>query len=353
MTGCSPSQGQESQAKPPKKPAQQTNVTSVEGELIILSAPLEGDDYYADVSGAVFDFQVGFAKAVKAPDRVLVLTGPGYFDEYVAALGPDRVLNFAQGDIWTRDFAPVDPENPIVMRYSSAGQGGGRRGARHARAVQAGLNDLIRKSRLKAERSDLVLDGGNFVADGAGQLVVSRKFLRDNGLSAAEGRTALQRITGARHIAFIEADEQGGLEHADGVVAFIDPNTLVINSYPDDPDYAQDLIRSLRSALPGVTLHQIATPYDDSQILDERFGSACGLYTNMVVTPTRIYMPVFGTEHDKTALSQLHSWTEKDIIPVDASEVCYLGGGVRCMSWQLRGPAAEAIIKFAHTQSDP
>jgi hypothetical protein len=39
-------------------------------------------------------------------------------------------------------------------------------------------------------------------------------------------------LTGAKQIAFIEADEQGGLEHADGVVSLVDQNTLVINAYP-------------------------------------------------------------------------------------------------------------------------
>jgi len=51
-------------------------------------------------------------------------------------------------------------------------------------------------------------------------------------------------------IAFIESDEQGGLEHADGVVAFVDTNTLIINAYEEDPGYARELRADLESGLP-------------------------------------------------------------------------------------------------------
>ncbi len=71
-------------------------------------------------------------------------------------------------------------------------------------------------------------------------------------------------------------------------------NTLVINSYPEDPDYAKQLKADLKRGIPNVKIREIITPYDGSEIYDEKFGSACGLYTNMLVTPERIYFPQLG-----------------------------------------------------------
>ncbi|MEM6498739.1 MAG: agmatine deiminase family protein, partial [Pseudomonadota bacterium] len=172
----------------------------------------------------------------------------------------------------------------------------------------------------------------------------------DNDLSETEARKRVKQSTGVKQVAFIEADEQGGLEHADGVVAFICENTLVINSYPEDPDYAADLKADLEAGLPGVVLHEIVTPYDGSQIYDKRFGSACGLYTNMLVTPERIYLPQFGIPEDAEALASIRSWTDRAVVPVQSSQVCKMGGGVRCMSWQTRGALADAILDFASRQ---
>ena len=170
--------------------------------------------------------------------------------------------------------------------------------------------------------------------------------MRDNRLTEENAKKKLRRLTRVRHIAFIEADEQGGLEHADGVVSFVDVNTLMINTYPEDPDYARQLKTDLRRGLPGVKIHEIITPYDGSDIYDKRFGSACGLYTNALVTPHRIYFPQFGIPEDKIALKQVRAATSREVVPVSSQQVCHMGGGVRCMSWQLRGKNGSRLKNY-------
>ncbi len=137
------------------------------------------------------------------------------------------------------------------------------------------------------------------------------------------------------------------------MVAFIAPNVVVLNRYPEDPDYAARLRADLEAGLPGVTLHELIAPYDGSETYDRRFEPACGLYTNMLVTPERIYLPQFGIREDSIALNSVRAWTEKEVIPVPAQGVCHLGGGLRCLSWQLRGDAAETFRTWALTQPRP
>ncbi|MGJ8560514.1 MAG: agmatine deiminase family protein [Litorimonas sp.] len=323
----------------------ETSNSASNRELIILAAP-GADGYYTAVQDEIVDFHVRYAQAVAKADDVIVLTGPALHSRYVKALGDDHVALAPMSDIWMRDFSPLNAAAPIMMRYSAAGQGGGRKGQGEAGHVQDQLVRLIDAADVSGPESDFINDGGNFVDDYAGRVVLSRKFLRDNRLSEDDGRAAIKDITGAEHVAFIEADEQGGLEHADGVVAFVGPNTLVVNSYPEDPEYAAQLHADLRAGLPDVKIHEIITPYDGREIFDAQFGSACGLYTNMLVTPARIYFPQFGMAEDAVALSQLRDWTDRDIIPVPSAQICQMGGGVRCMSWQLRGDAAQRLKTY-------
>lgn len=323
------------------------HITDGDKELIVLAAPPDGDEYYADVRRDIYDFHISYARQIASRDNVLILSGSQDYDAYVDDLGADKVVNVEMLDIWMRDFSPLNAINPVMFRYTAAGQGGGRTGQSEADYVQEILAELIDAAAGGVGESDLLNDGGNFVDDYAGNAILSRKFLRDNNLSEAEARKRIKQATGVNHVAFIEADEQGGLEHADGVVAFIGENTLVINAYPEDPDYAAGLKADLKAELPGVVLHEIVTPYDGSQIYDQRFGSACGLYTNMLVTPSRIYLPQFGIPEDAEALASVRSWTDRDVVPVQSSAVCKMGGGVRCMSWQTRGALADAILKYA------
>jgi len=61
-------------------------------ELIVLAAPRDGEPYYADVLDDILNFHIEFARCLaRHGDRVLVLTGPALYDDYVEALGEDQV----------------------------------------------------------------------------------------------------------------------------------------------------------------------------------------------------------------------------------------------------------------------
>ena len=317
-------------------------------ELILLASPVSGDAYYADVADDIFDFHIAYAKQIQQHDDVLILADEEFYDDYVAALGKDSVLKASMLDIWMRDFAPSNATHPVMFRYTAVAQSGSQKDADD---VQEALAVLAEDAGLFFEESDLLNDGGNFVDDYAGNIVISKKFLRDNNLSEEQAREKLTAFENIQNVAFIEADEQGGLEHADGVVSFVDVNTLIVNSYPEDKEYAQQLKADLRRGLPNVKIHDIITPYDGSEIYDERFGSACGLYTNALVTPERIYLPQFGIPEDEIALKQVQAVTSREVIPVSSGQVCTMGGGVRCLSWQLRGSNAEKLLKYARSRS--
>ncbi|WP_421902885.1 agmatine deiminase family protein [Maridesulfovibrio sp.] len=322
------------------------NSRNYRGELIVLAAPLSGDPYYADMADKIFNFHVEFARQIKRHnDSVLILVDEENYEKYVNALGRESVAIYPMADIWMRDFGLSNAANPVLFRYTAAAQGGGLKGQREADAVQHDLVQLLSKAGVQYRKLDLLNDGGNLVDDYAGNAVLSNKFLRDNNLTESAARKLLRERLNLKNVAFIDSDEQGGLEHADGVVSFVDENTLVINSY-DDHEYSQKLVEDLKRGLPGVRITKVVTPYDDSSVYDERFGSACGLYTNALVTPDRIYLPQFGIPEDEIARKCFKEISCKEIVPVFSSEVCLMGGGVRCMSWQLRGTNARNLLEY-------
>lgn len=319
---------------------------SARAELIVLAAPATHlDSYYSDVVEDIIDFHINYANAIeKHGDKVLILSNHDHYDTYVEYLGSDKVITVPMPDIWMRDFTLLNTSNPTMFRYSAVGQGGDQNDADYVQEIFALLAE---QAGLTFTETDLINDGGNFVDDYAGNVVISKKFLRDNKLSENDARKKISSITHAEHIAFIDADEQGGLEHADGVVSFVDENTLIVNSYPEDKAYSKQLKSDLKAGLPNVKIVEVITPYDGSNIYDEKFGSACGLYTNALVTPERIYFPQFGIPEDKLAIEQLKAATKREIVPVLSSQVCHMGGGVRCMSLQLRGENAIKLLNYA------
>jgi len=320
--------------------------------LIVLISPKKGDPYYADMAEEILKFQLAFAQQIAAHDLVLVLTDQENYSYFADVLGEQRVLIAPQDDIWARDFSSSNTTDPIMFRYTAAGQGGGRSGQVDADYVQSNFADFLIGAGLQFATSDLLNDGGNFVSDFSGNTVISTKFLADNRLSETKARKILLAMSGITNVAFIEADEQGGLQHADGVVAFVDDNVLAINSYPDDPDYMQQLKAGLKRGLPDVKIFELVTPYDGNKIYDDRFGSACGIYTNMLVTKDSIYLPQFGIKEDVIALQQVRAMTNKQVIAVQSGMVCQMGGGVRCMSAQFHGTMSEQLLRVVGKPTD-
>ena len=322
---------------------------TAKAELIVLASPQSEDTYYAKMVDDIFDFHINYAKQIiKNGDKVLILTDKYLYPDYVKAIGQNHVVIAPMQDIWMRDFSSANPDQPTLFRYTAAGQGGTKKAQAISDDVQSDFKLYSQKAGLKFIQTQLLNDGGNWVEDGFGNVVISTKFLSDNRLSEKVAREKLIALTNAKHIAFIDADEQGGLEHADGVVSFVDQNTLVMNTYPEDPDYTKKLKADLIRSIPNIKIHEIITPYDGSQIYDKKFGSACGLYTNMLVTPEHIYFPQFGIKEDSVALQQIRAITKRKVIPVQSNHVCHMGGGVRCMSWQLRGENAELLLNYVN-----
>lgn len=322
---------------------------TAKAELIVLASPQSEDTYYAKMVDDIFDFHINYAKQIiKNGDKVLILTDKYLYPDYVKAIGQNHVVIAPMQDIWMRDFSSANPDQPTLFRYTAAGQGGTKKAQAISDDVQSDFKLYSQKAGLKFIQTQLLNDGGNWVEDGFGNVVISTKFLSDNRLSEKVAREKLIALTNAKHIAFIDADEQGGLEHADGVVSFVDQNTLVMNTYPEDPDYTKKLKADLIRGIPNIKIHEIITPYDGSQIYDKKFGSACGLYTNILVTPEHIYFPQFGIKEDSVALQQIRAITKRKVIPVQSNHVCHMGGGVRCMSWQLRGENAELLLNYVN-----
>ena len=329
--------------------AMSTNSTT--GELIVLVAPTATDDYYFPVAAEVQDFQVGFAEAIAAAgDTFLIFADAIVAPKYRSALSDGalargRVVTEGLREPWARDLSPANPEKPVLFRYTAAGQGGGPGSQRHADSLQREFKQFLRRAGVPFIESKLLNDGGNLVDDGAGRAVISRKFLRDNKLSEAVARQKLQELGGLKHVAFIETDDPGGLEHSDGTVAFLEPNLLIVNEY-ENKTYESALHRDLKAGLPGVRIHTIANAFDDSRVFDERFGTICGLYANALVTPQRVYLPQYGLPEDSVVLEKVRSLTRKTVVPVMSKQVCHLGGAARCMAYQVRGTGAERLKSY-------
>jgi agmatine deiminase len=320
------------------------NIHDTNRMLVVISAPTADNEYYSDIYDNIIAFDIAYAKAVMGHDNVIVLGDDKALNKLRKELPEDILLHAPMRDIWMRDFTTIHPYSPIQFRYAAAAQSGNQKDADW---VQEGFNSFSEKFGIDFPYTDLILDGGNVVDNHNGKAVVTDRFLKDNHLDKTKAKQILKKALHAEQVAIIPADDAKGLAHADGMVMFIDHNTLALNQY-EEP-YRTEILKELKTSFPSIKIIEIDATWDDS-VWDKNFSSACGIYVNSLMTKQNIYMPIFGNELDDAILNRLAPHTSKKIIPIPAGKVCFMGGSVRCLGWQLHGNRAKILIEAARYQ---
>jgi len=200
---------------------------------------------------------------------------------------------------------------------------------------------------IQRSTSNLLIDGGNIVDDYNGKVVATTRFMEDNNLTYERAKQELMYLLGATQVAIVEPDEDV-LAHADGMLSWIDENTLLVNDYSDDTVFRNLIINELKSSFPNTTIIEVPVVFTENPPGEwEGFESACGINLNATVTFNCIYVPVFNMAHDEEVIDIITENSTKKVIEINAEGVCAMGGSVRCLTWQLGGKNAEKLILAA------
>lgn len=308
-----------------------SNTIDPEKMLIIITPPSIDNTYYKDVYDEIIAFDIAYAKQIMERDNVIVLADKATLVHLAQYLPQDILLEQKLDDIWLRDCSTVNPAAPVQFRYAAAAQGS----QSDADFVQETFNVFLDKYGIDFKYKNLILDGGNYVDNYHGRAIVSECFWVDSELSYPTGKQVLQQTLGLQEVAIIPVDDPKGLAHAEGQVMFIDENIVAITGYQDQA-YLQDIKTELNQSFPGIKTIVIPTAFD-TKVWDPKFKSAGGIHVNSTVTNHYIYLPTFYGLTDETVLALIRKNSKKEIIPIDASDICMMGGSVRCLAWQLMG----------------
>lgn len=248
-------------------------------------------------------------------------------------------------NIWCRDFLPVKSSTGRYVQF------------KYQPAYMVGMkkyNDkfpdpeqLHQKLKLDCEPSNIILDGGAIEIHGRKGIVSDRVF-RDNDGSVSEVYQALKKILELEQLIVIPQYPYDFTGHVDGLVRFIDENSVVVNDLEkelketkrDKNSYRRQLIEnwiySFQSALvsAGLKLEYLPTSIPETNPT----SSGEGIYTNFLLLDDLILMPIYSTQLaldqvNKMAADTLNKLYQRQVIPVDATELSKLGGMINCVTW--------------------
>ena len=236
--------------------------------------------------------------------------------------GEEFALVDGARDIWARDYMPVKTLSGqyISFRYEPSylkGYEGQRTDYR---------KDIAPHIDLSVTYSNINLDGGNIVFSPSQKraVITDRVFPENPEYDKNSLLSELEKLLEAE-IAIIPSLKSDMTGHADGVVRFVNENTVIGNASPYKSGYEQKVKTALKKC--GISVMDF--PYFDSKGI-----SAVGSYLNFLETEKRIFLPVFGDAQDETAVKCAREIFDKKIIPVNINEIAEKGGGLNCISWE-------------------
>lgn len=236
--------------------------------------------------------------------------------------GENFTLFAGARDIWARDYMPVKTKSGkyVSFRYEPSYL------ANNPQLRTDFKTDIAPHFVLPVTYSNINLDGGNVVFSPSKEKVIisDRVFSENPSKSKAELTAKLEKLLEASLIIIpsLKSDMTG---HADGMVRFVDENTVVTNAALSQYGFETKVKKSLQNH--GIEV--IDFPYFYS-----KGDSAVGCYLNYLETEKSIFLPVFGVGTDSEAIELAKNIFDKTIIPVNINEIAEYGGLLNCISWE-------------------
>ena len=226
-------------------------------------------------------------------------------------------------DIWARDYMSVRTKGGKYMsfRYEPSYLADDPQLRTNYKA------DIAPHFNLPITYSNINLDGGNvvFSPSRSKAVITDRVFSENPAYDKNTLLTELENLLEAEIIIIpsLISDMTG---HADGVVRFVNENTVIGNASPYKNGYEQKVKRALKKH--GISV--VDFPYFDSAGI-----SAVGSYLNFLETEKHIFLPVFGDAQDETAVKRANEIFDKKIIAVNINGIAKNGGVLNCISWEM------------------
>lgn len=205
--------------------------------------------------------------------------------------------------------------------------------------------------------STMVNEGGGIVVDGDGTVVITETVQldpdRNPDMSKADVEAELKDKLGVKQVIWLkrglkrDSERFGTRGHADILVAFPSPGTVLVHTQrdPEHPDF--EVSREIRETLASTTdangdpwrIVELPAP----QVLRDEEGFVDYSYINHLVVNGAVIACSFEDPHDEEALAILAAEYEgREIVPLDARPIFARGGGIHCVTQQQPSPKVGA-----------
>ena len=233
-------------------------------------------------------------------------------------------------DVWCVDFMPIQisENNFVQFKFDPTYL----KPKKYHRTI-SNTSLICKQINLNPVITDIIADGGNVIRTNNKVIMTTRVIEENPQYSVKQLTDKITDLLGIDQLILIPTQPDDFTGHSDGMVRFLDENTILLNDYSKEPD--QEFVRSLYAALhnTGLDIIEIPTSIFDNQDPDD----ATGNYINYLQMNGVIFLPTFNRKEDDQVIKQFEDLFQgTTIVPVESSELSKDGGILNCISWNIK-----------------
>jgi agmatine deiminase len=256
---------------------------------------------------------------------------PKFFAQFEAILNQSKItfeLLSNSKDVWAVDYMPiqVDENKYIQFVYNPS-----YLQTKIFLKTISDVDTICESIGIKTEKSKIVIDGGNVVKSTNSVILTERIYKENPTIERKQLLKELQEQLLVDRLVIIPEQPYDFTGHSDGMVRFIDDNTVLINDYKNENKrFAVCFEDTLKQS--GLNIIRIPyNPYNNSMNMH-----AMGIYINYLQMDRAVVIPIFNQKEDDFVVKQFEQlFLGYDITTVDGTDIAKQGGLLNCISWNI------------------
>jgi agmatine deiminase len=232
-------------------------------------------------------------------------------------------------DIWAVDYMPIQTDTNQFVQFVY--------NPKYLQCIKykktiSDTDSICGEMNIQPLKSPIVLDGGNVVRSSNAVIMTDRIFGENPNYTHKQLIKELEEYFQVNNIYIIPEQPNDFTGHSDGMVRFLDDDTLLINDYKREKEYFR---QAFNTAIRDTGLNWIEVPYNPYS--NGNFDQANGDYINYLQMDNIIFLPIFGQKEDDDVFKLFEKvFNRQQIVTIKSSEIANEGGILNCISWNIR-----------------